>query len=359
MNQAIAETDLVFDEPNRSRFWLFSAATDLGVFAGSAVLSIVLLAVGWQLNLLNANSPDWTWVSAVLLIDVAHVWSTGFRVYFDPQELKKRFWLYALVPLASYFVGVALYSESANLFWRALAYVAVFHFVRQQFGWVSLYRRKLNESDSLGKWIDTAAIYAATVYPLVFWHTNLPRNFEWFVPNDFGGLPQIVEQIAFPIYILALGLYFAKSIYLCVFKRFYNPGKDIIVLTTAVCWYLGIVAFNSDYAFTVTNVLIHGLPYFALIYVYAKQKSASANSAYRLFSSNIVFFLSLLWLLAYAEELLWHKSVWHERGWLFGADWNFEDYKVYFVPLLALPQLTHYVLDGFIWRRKFLNFKLF
>ena len=25
---------------------------------------------------------------------------------------------------------------------------------------------------------------------------------------------------------------------------------------------------------------------------------------------------------------------------------------MYLVPLLALPQLTHYVLDGFIWRRK-------
>jgi hypothetical protein len=26
--------------------------------------------------------------------------------------------------------------------------------------------------------------------------------------------------------------------------------------------------------------------------------------------------------------------------------------KTFVVPLLALPQLTHYVLDGFIWRRK-------
>ena len=26
--------------------------------------------------------------------------------------------------------------------------------------------------------------------------------------------------------------------------------------------------------------------------------------------------------------------------------------RLVLVPLLALPQITHYVLDGFIWRRK-------
>lgn len=359
MNAEIQKPDFFDGAIDDNRLWLFSRQIDLAVFAGSALLSLLLLAVGARFDLLDKDSPDWTWVSAVLLVDVAHVWATGFRVYFDPQEIKKRFWLYFLVPSAAYLLGVAVYSESAALFWRALAYVAVFHFVRQQFGWVSLYRRKLNETNQLSKWIDTAAIYAATVYPLVFWHTHLPRNFEWFVPNDFGGLPVFVDAIAFPIYVAALGVYFAKSIYLAVFQRFYNPGKDIVVLTTAVCWYLGIVWFNSDYAFTVTNVLIHGLPYFALIFVYARQKSANAPRAYRLFSSNIVFFMSLLWLLAYAEELLWNKSVWHERGWLFGADWSLDDYKMYFVPLLALPQITHYVLDGFVWRRKFSDFKLF
>src|SRR5205814_8364338 len=38
--------------------------------------SLVLLAVGWRIGILNGESPDWTWVSAVLLIDVSHVWST-------------------------------------------------------------------------------------------------------------------------------------------------------------------------------------------------------------------------------------------------------------------------------------------
>ena len=59
-----------------------------------------------------------------------------------------------------------------------------------------------------------------------------------------------------------------------------------------------------------------------------------------------------LWLLAYAEELFWHRGMWHERAWLFGGAWDVQKFKLILVPLLALPQLTHYVLDGFIWRRK-------
>ena len=332
-------------------YWLFSQRIDLTVFLGSAVISLLLLAVGSQVGVLNGESPEWTWIMAVLFIDVAHVWSTSFRVYFDAAEFKRRFWLYLLAPVFGYAIGVALYSEGDLLFWKALAIVAVFHFVRQQYGWVALYRRKLNETARWTWWIDAAAVYLATIYPLAFWMTRLPRNFEWFVPNDFFSIPAIVETVLFPVYVVALTAYFAKSIYLYFTTGFLNIGKDIVVATTAVCWYIGIVYFNSDYAFTVTNVIIHGVPYFALIYFYARSRRDSTGGVYRALSSNWLVFLATLWALAYVEELFWHRGVWHEKQWLFGGDWDWGNLKMYLVPLLALPQLTHYVLDGFIWRR--------
>ncbi len=332
--------------------WLFSREVDLSVFLGSAVVSLLLLAIGWQLGILNEESPDWTWITAVLLIDIAHVWSTSFRVYFDAEEFRRRIWLYTLVPVFGYAIGVALYSEGELVFWRALAILAVFHFVRQQYGWVALYRRKSGETSDLTWWIDAAAIYLATVYPLAFWMTNLPRKFEWFVANDFFALPTLVETVLFPVYVFALTAYFAKSVYLYFAEGFLNVGKDIVVATTAVCWYAGIVLFNSDYAFTVTNVIIHGVPYFALIYFYAKARRESAGSIYQKLSANWFVFLATLWALAYAEELIWHRGVWHEKNWLFGGNWDLGNLKIFLVPLLAIPQLTHYVLDGFIWRKK-------
>lgn len=339
--------------------WLFSKKIDLTVFLGSAVVSLLLLATGWRLGILNQDSPDWIWISAVLLIDVAHVWSTSFRVYFDKQEFKRRFWLYLLVPVFGYAIGVALYSEGELVFWKALAIVAIFHFVRQQYGWIALYRRKLNETQSWTWWIDTTAIYLATIYPLAFWMTSLPRNFDWFVPNDFFHLPSLVETVLFPVYVLALAAYFAKSVYLYFTTGFLNIGKDIVVATTAICWYVGIVFLNSDYAFTVTNVIIHGVPYFALIYFYARARRESTGRVYNALSQNWLVFLATLWALAYVEELFWNRGVWQEKQWLFGAAWDWQNLKMYLVPLLAVPQLTHYVLDGFIWRRKSnANFRL-
>ncbi len=339
-------------EIEQNKYWLFSEKTDLSVFLGSAAVSVLLLALGWQLGILNEDSPEWTWVSAVLLIDVAHVWSTSFRVYFDKEELKRRAWLYGSVPLIGYAVGVALYSEGELVFWRVLAIVAVFHFVRQQYGWVALYRRKLGETERWTWYIDAAAVYLSTIYPLIFWMTSLPRNFNWFVANDLIELPRLLAEVLFPIYIAALAVYFAKGLYLYFRKDFINPGKDIVVATTAICWYAGIVYFNSDYAFTVTNVIIHGVPYFALIWCYARQRRETAGPAYRSMASHWIVFLATLWAFAYVEELFWDRGVWHDKQWLFGEKWDLHEFKVYLVPLLAVPQLTHYVLDGFIWRRK-------
>ncbi|MGE3315460.1 MAG: hypothetical protein AB7O26_10115 [Planctomycetaceae bacterium] len=336
--------------PQSSR-WLFSAPVDLAAFLGSAAVSIVLLAIGQRYGLLENDSPDWTWISLILLIDVAHVYATAFRVYFDRAEFQRRTWLYLLTPALAYLIGVALYSEGERHFWRVLAYLAVFHFVRQQYGWVALYRSKCGETGAVGRWIDTAAIYAATCYPLIYWHCRLPRQFSWFVEDDFSGLPSWCASVAAPVYLLALGSYVIRSIYRGVSLRRFNPGKDIVVATTAVCWYLGIVAFNSDYAFTVTNVVIHGVPYLVLVYWYWSSRSSPPGTVLS-FRRGIVVFLATVWLFAYVEELFWDRGVWHDRSWLFGESWELSDWRMYYVPLLAVPQVTHYLLDGFIWRRR-------
>lgn len=352
-----------------SQTWLFNAKTDLLTFGGSAIAALLLVAVGWPLGWLESDTPDWLWVASVLLIDVAHVYATGFRVYFDRAELRRRAWLYWLVPLLAFGIGAALYSEGSRLFWRTLAYVAVFHFVRQQYGWVALYRAKAGERDLLGRVIDSAAIYLATIYPLVFWHSH-SRRFSWFVSSDFIEVPVLAERIVAPIYWTALGLYGARSAYRAIGLRQFNPGKDLVVATTALCWYVGIVGLNSDYAFTVTNVITHGVPYMVLVarFQSERQENILRSHARQSVGSHVLAnvatsetrhtgwrwwqFIGLLWLLAYAEELLWDCGVWHDRSWLFGPAWNIGDWDQVLVPLLAVPQITHYVLDGFIWRRR-------
>jgi hypothetical protein len=339
----------------QSNLWLFSAGTDLSVFLGSALLAMIALVIGARVGVFNSDTPDWTWIPAVLLVDVAHVYSTGFRAYLNKAEFKRRPKLYSIVPVLSFAIGVVLYYLGDMVFWRVLAYLAVFHFVRQQYGWVALYRRKVGETGRLGYWIDTITIYATTVYPLLYWHTHLPRRFWWFVKSDFATLlPLGVDRFIAPLYWSILFVYATKALYQWFILRKPNPGKDIVVITTAACWYLGIVAFNSDYAFTVTNVLIHGIPYLALIYWYERERldKTSGGLVKAFFAHGPYLFLATLWFCAYAEELVWDRAVWHDRSWFFGASWDIDHLKIIMVPLLAVPQITHYVLDGFLWRRR-------
>src|SRR5262244_3114117 len=104
--------------------WLFSRNVDLTVFLGSAVVALLLIPVGKRAGVLYGDTPDWTWVPAVLLVDVAHVYATAFRVYLDREELARRKTLYLLVPLIGLALGILLYSRGEIVFWRALAYLA-------------------------------------------------------------------------------------------------------------------------------------------------------------------------------------------------------------------------------------------
>jgi hypothetical protein len=340
--------------------WLVSRAWDLAMFGAPAAAAFLLLAWGWWDGILDQALPPWAWVVTVLGVDVAHVWSTAYRVYLDPEERRRRPGLYGGIPLAAYVGGVLLYSASPSLFWRVLAYLAVLHFVRQQYGWVALYRRRLGVASVLDRWLDDAAVYAATLYPLLHWHANLPREFAWLIDGDFlPGLPAWVATVAWPAHLAITAAYALRQLQLAATGRPVSAGKNLVIATTWATWYVGIVAFDSDYAFTVTNVLVHGVPYLGLIWVHGRRRYAESGASRSAVASLFTrgwwpVFVATAIAAAWMEEWGWDRLVWHERGALFpGLDvFPSGSALALVVPLLALPQATHYLLDAWIWRVK-------
>ncbi|MCK6570592.1 hypothetical protein L6V77_05695 [Myxococcota bacterium] len=332
--------------------WLFDRRTDLWAFGGSAAFSVGALALGAGQGWLEADLHPAFFLLAIVLVDVAHVWSTLFRVYLDPDEMDRRPLLYWSAPAFAWIAGVALYQAGPLVFWRAFAYLAVFHFVRQQYGFLALYRARAGETRFA--WLDTLTIYGVTLYPLIHWHTHLPRAFDWFITGDFLPLPPVVGVVAAPLYWALLAAYVLRTLYARFRLGETNPGRDLLVGTTALCWYLGIVAFDSDYAFTVTNVFIHGVPYIVLIRRYGLTHGATDGPARRVLAFGWLPYLAALWVLAFGEELLWDRAVWQDHPQIFGAPFApwVGGLLPYLVPLLAVPQLTHYLLDGFIWKRR-------
>lgn len=345
------------DRPRQSP-WLHSRAFDLTFFIlpSFAVTAAVFLFPAFFAE--GRTLPGWAWVLFVMGVDVSHVYGTLYKTYLDPREFAQRRRLLLAVPAACWAAGAALYAADPLWFWRALAYAAVYHFVRQQYGFMMLYARKECSSDRYSLALDKAAIYLATLYPLAYWH-NLPREFEWFVPEDFVRVSgTLLSDVVWLLYASALVAYAAKEI---ARYRTASPGKSLVLAGTTISWYVGIVLKNGDVAFTITNVVSHGVPYLALVWLSGSRRRSpdgaqAGRRAASLFRPAFVpLFLLPLLTLAYLEEGLWDGLVWRERAELFAPFRTLIPIGSHallslVVPLLALPQATHYVLDGFIWR---------
>ncbi|MCB0486679.1 MAG: hypothetical protein KDC47_10825 [Flavobacteriaceae bacterium] len=292
------------------------------------------------------------WLVVVVGIDVSHVYATLFRTYFDRKMREERIALLVFAPLVSFIFGVFLYSHSAMTFWRVLAYLAVYYFVEKQYGLYRLKKKKNGEASLIGK----LGIYSLTVYPILYWHLTLPKNFSWFVEGDFFAFNFLANSLRLQLLNISAVLFlFIQICYLGreIFRL--NKGssisipKNLLYLGTFLCWYGGIVLSNGDLTFTITNVICHGLPYIALVWGFEAKK----NRSWSFGGKKVVCFLLFLFLLSFVEEGVWDFFVWDEHKELFlGVTYPLFDKNILkiLVPFLTIPQMTHYFLDAFIWR---------
>lgn len=338
----------------RDASWIVSRRFDIGLILGPPLTAVALVLAVPALR--APEVPVWAWLVLVVLIDVAHVYSSIYRTYFDPEEFARRRQLYILTPLACWAIGVVLHSFGSLVFWRLLAYVAVYHFVRQQYGFVMLYRYRGGERGAFDRRLDKTVIYATMLYPLAFWHATGNREFQWFVEGDFLSLPAWISPLTLWIYTAILAVFVGRQVQVYVTRGTVNWGKVGLVTATAAIWYVGIVMLNSDFAFTLTNVVAHGVPYMALVWIYGRRRWSGERSWREKIHrpAMVGVFVGLLLFLAYCEEGLWDLFVWQEHGVVFGGlAFAFELPEAFLhllVPLLTVPQATHYVLDARIWK---------
>ncbi len=341
-------SDLLQHQP-----WLESKKKDLLFILLPAFIPLLLIIVFQDYFSIQTEVNIFWWVVLVLSIDVAHVYSTLFRFYWESDTFTKHKSLLLIIPLVAFMAGFILHLIDGMLFWRVLAYVAVFHFVRQQYGFMRLYSRK-EKFNRLSRFIDSLTIYSATLYPLIYWHANLTNNLHWFVEGDFIRISTAVADMAAYAYWLIIVVYVVKEIISIKQTRSINLPRNLLIIGTCLSWYLGIITFKGDLIFTLFNVIAHGIPYMALVYFFSSKKSVRSNTLP--WKSVSIFILTVL-VLAYLEEGLWDGLVWRDHEAVFPFFNSLPAIEsplllAFLVPLLALPQLTHYVLDGFIWRMK-------
>jgi hypothetical protein len=332
--------------------WIHRPKTD-GLFILAPSFFVVAIAFIFQNALAKIESQYsfFTWLFLIVFVDVAHVYATLFKTYFVSTEFRKRKTLLTLLPLICFFIGMILFAFGSTVFWTVLAYVAVFHFIRQQYGFMRLYSRKEPKTKQSAI-IDNIVIYAATGYPMLFWFFSGPRQFNWFVEHEFFRFEnRFILSVAGWIYIGIMSFYVARTVYKSIKEKFFNIPKNAIIIGTALSWYFGIVYFNNDLVFTLLNVVSHGIPYMALVYL--KEIDGKPGHELGILKHlkqfrGILIYAAVLLGIAFFEEYLWEILVWNDHFSIGPTD--FSAWQFLLVPLLTVPQFTHYILDGYIWK---------
>ena len=348
--------------------WLFSRNIDLAALY-LPIWFCWLVFFNLPAEYLEADIPLWVWVIFVLCIDVGHVWSTIFRTYLDKEEFGQHRRLLLFAPLISFVLVAGLAFISTFWFWRVLAYLALFHFVKQQYGFLALYKMKAKDFGVKKIFQDKWVLYWATLYPVVYWHFGAGLNFSWFVMDDFINIRSFfaISSNSWTLLFSTLNLLYWFIIIAWAIEEVFrsdkiSTGKILWMLTTAINWYAGIVYFNSDLVFTVTNVVAHGIPYLILIIYYQHQKKTLKQN--RLVSAVQIaaVILPVVFFLGWLEEYFWDMLVYGDRGDFFGVivAYPFELLESPFaqaiaIAFLTLPQFTHYIIDGFIWKSNAAN----
>lgn len=345
-----------------SKVWLLSKKLDLLVLFFPVWFCWIFFFITSD-AVSNQEVPLWCWVVVVLGIDVSHVWSTIYRTYFDAETRVAYKQKLLLIPLLVFILALAVNSYSVELFWRLMAYLALYHFIKQQYGFLSFYKAKNKKHQK--KWLpDKPVMYFSMLYPVVYWHFASKINFAWFVEGDFILMGDWLDvSFLWPylnvLYWGVILFWLFEETYLNIKEGCIQYGKVLWLLSTAVNWYLGIVYFNSDVVFTVTNVVAHGVPYLALTFVFYIRRGQQDGHHKK---SSVIAFLVLgmfvlVLCLGFVEELFWDVLVNKDKEVLFGFLWDYSlttSQQVITqnvaVALLAVPQVTHYILDGYVWK---------
>ena len=83
--------------------------------------------------------------------------------------------------------------------------------------------------------------------------------------------------------------------------KVFNIPKNMLIIGTFMSWYFGIVYYNNDLIFTLLNVISHGIPYMALIYIQEiRHKDKEQLNKLKIFRSSVGILLFIIVVMGFA-----------------------------------------------------------
>ena len=342
--------------------WIVSPRFDLSI-----LLIPLTVALGslFMIQGLGIQEPLWAYLIFFVAFDVAHVWGTIYITYLDKEVMARRRRLLLGVIPVSFLAACGAHLISPTLFWTALAYIAIFHFIKQQYGFIAIYRGKARERSRFDYRLDKWALWTGTLGPVLLWHATPRARFDWFGSGEQFAvtLPAWTQSVVLGVMAATALLWAGRQAHVWVTARRFNVGKTLWMVASWVSWFIGIRMADHLFVSAAFLNLMHGVPYMGLIWFRCNTRWEGQDGQRAGGLTPLVAWLSqrrrwvafyvLVFGLAIAEEALWDGLVWGKYlPELLGVDApTFSAVALsLLVAVLSLPQVVHYALDGFLWK---------
>ncbi len=322
--------------------------------------ALALVTLPWIGN--NTDDvPLWLFILLVVAFDVAHVWATLYLSYLDRNLMRRRRALFLWPIPVSFSIAFFVHHYSSGLYWTLLAYIAIIHFVTQQWGIVALYKRTSKDHRPLDYYLDKLTIWTGALGPLLLWHATPGRELDWFDAGEqfIVRLPPEISPFVYVTMAVTALAYVARQVVRFHEERVHTLGKNLWIFASWTSWSVGISDADHPLISAAVINLLHGIPFLVLVWNRCnqrwegKQGKESPFLAWISQRRTIVLFYGFVLGIALIEELLWDGLVWRVYlGDIFILPSAFAaaTAQSIVVALLSVPQIVHYFLDGFIWK---------
>ena len=318
--------------------WIISPADDLVWFIGSVMASYGLLGLAHL-----GVSPFTLLLAWAIIFDGTHFFATLSRTYFDTEERQlhpRLLW----GSLAFFGLGPALYLAGyGNLFFSFAALWAYYHLVKQQYGFMVLYKNKNHDLARLDNAIDRVFLALALWYPFAhFMLANMAtRHSGLFNVGSFG---PVLEEMLWWGSAASAGAFAARQLQKLWRGEPLNAPKQLL-LAAAIPMHWTVFAMVRRDAFgymlaTPALTIFHNIQYHRLIWFHNRNKYEAADAAQRHGWATVISHRFTIYAAVAAVFTLAYQVprylLFPSDGWLASLFWGYT--------------FIHYFLDGQIWR---------
>lgn len=323
---------------------IFSKRTDFYLFLVLPMVLIALLFLNLQVSI--------TVALALILIDQLHVYFTYIqsdfwqRITRDPKQLFIAGGICALAMLATYAAFIKY--DLIGIF-MVVKYLTIFHFCRQQYGWLRIIQTKMQMPKIPAK-ISEVALQIFCLAPILIGHSEA-YYFTWFpgVPNLFS-IPDFIAGWILFLYVAACLLYFLFELHGHLKNQIpVNLTRLSILLFTFFSWNFVILG-RPELSYSRIFLLAghHVLSYIFLVYFFntsnLKQKKG------RFLRNSLIVTVLFLVIIALRNSIKGMPDISLKD---LSMTFSEESYRIFYfmIPFLWMLTVFHFILDGFIWKK--------